>query len=193
MAADAGGKKEVTMSNTEQKIILLLALVISLFPVSANAGQTVRDREAVMESFFDEHCARYGVPKYLALAVARQESGMHPWIINVSGRDIRPSNGLEALSVATAALKAGRSFDVGIMQVNVYWLKEYNIPLSLALYPRTNIQLGVWILAQEIRKHGLTWKAVANYHTPLHRNPERGRNYAASVLSHLRRIMAERG
>lgn len=172
--------------------ILLFALMVIL-PSPATAGERLREREAVVEPYFDEHCARYGVPKYLALAVARQESGMHPWIINVSGKDVRPASGFEALGVATAALKAGRSFDVGIMQVNVYWLKEYNIPLSAALYPRTNIQLGVWILSREIRRHGLTWKAVANYHTPLHRNPERGRNYAASVLNHLKRIMAERG
>jgi hypothetical protein len=41
----------------------------------------------------------YQVPKYLALAVARQESGMHPWIINIAGKAVRPANGEEALSL----------------------------------------------------------------------------------------------
>ena len=170
----------------------IVALAIAAFaPISAFGQMTAR--EAALDAYFDEPCARYNVPKYLALAIARQESGMHPWILNISGKDVRPSSGIEALGAARAALGAGRSFDVGVMQVNVYWLKTYNIPLHIALEPRHNIQLGVWILAREIRKHGLTWKAVAYYHTPLHRNPERGRNYAASVLRHLKNIMAERG
>ncbi|MDR2055461.1 MAG: lytic transglycosylase domain-containing protein [Desulfovibrio sp.] len=172
------------------RYFLVIIALITPFPAF---GQTAREREADLEAYFDEHCARYDVPKYLALAIARQESGMHPWILNISGKDVRPPNGMAALGVARAALSAGRSFDVGIMQVNVYWLKTYKIPLHVALEPRHNIQLGVWILAGEIRKHGLNWKAVANYHTPLHRNPERGRNYAAAVLGHLKRILAERG
>ena len=168
-----------------------LLFVVLLFPADALAAATVQQRQSVLSSLFDGPCAKYGVPKALALAIARQESGLHPWIINISGRDVRPHNREEALAVAQAALNAGRSFDVGIMQVNVYWIRKYRLPLDLVLDPRANVQIGVWILAQEIQRHGLNWRAVAYYHTPLHKNPERGRRYAAAVLGHLRRIMAE--
>ena len=57
------------------------------------------------------------------------------------------------------------------------------------LEPANNIKIGVWILAQEIRRHGLNWKAVAYYHTPLHKNPERGRAYARSVVGHVKKIL----
>ncbi|MDR2821032.1 MAG: lytic transglycosylase domain-containing protein [Desulfovibrio sp.] len=173
-------------------MIRCLLLVLLLVPAPVLSG-TARDREALFEAYFDESCALYQVPKYLALAIARQESGMHPWIINVSGKDVRPETWSDALRVASAALRAGRSFDVGIMQINVYWLKKYDIPLQLALNPRINIQIGVWILANELRRHGNNWKAIAYYHTPLHKNPERGRAYAASVVNLMKRIMEERG
>jgi soluble lytic murein transglycosylase-like protein len=117
---------------------------------------------------------------------------MHPWILNIAGKAVNPAGGEEALRVATAALRAGRSFDVGLMQVNVQWLKAYDIPLHLALHPRTNIQLGVWILARVLHTYGANWKAVAYYHTPLHKNPERGRAYAASVINLMKTIIRER-
>lgn len=174
-------------------LVFLLALAVPMSRVADAWAEPVQQRQAVLAPLFDDPCARYGVPKALALAIARQESGLHPWIINVSGRDVRPRNREEALAVARVALRAGRSFDVGIMQVNVYWIKKYRLPLELVLDPRANVRIGVWILAQEIRRHGLNWQAVAYYHTPLHKNPARGRAYAAAVLGHLRKIMAERG
>jgi soluble lytic murein transglycosylase-like protein len=176
------------------RCLILSVLISAAFPVpAAPAAESVRDREALYEAYFDEHCARYNVPKYLALAIARQESGMHPWILNIAGAAVNTSNSGEALRVAEAALRAGRSFDVGLMQINVQWLKKYNIPLHLALHPRTNIQLGVWILARVLHTYGANWKAVAYYHTPLHKNPERGRAYAASVINLMKIIMKERG
>lgn len=169
--------------------IVVFALLVCVLASSAWA-RGIGQRQAALSPLFDAPCATYGVPKTLALAIARQESGFHPWIINVSGRDFRPSSREEALAIAQAALRGGRSFDVGIMQVNVYWIRKYRLPLELVLDPRANVHIGVWILAREIQRHGLNWKAVAYYHTPLHRNPERGRNYAAAVLGHLRKIMA---
>ena len=50
--------------------------------------------------------------------------------------------------------------------------------------------VGVWILAQCIKRHGLTWQAVAAYHTPIERNPDRGRAYAVAVLDRMRRMNA---
>ena len=125
----------------------------------------------------------------LALAIARQESGCHPWIINISGRDVRPRSKEEAIQYAQWAMRSGRSFDVGIMQINAYWIKRYGWPVEQVLEPANNIKIGVWILAQEIRRHGLNWKAVAYYHTPLHKNPERGRAYARSVVGHVKKIL----
>lgn len=138
--------------------------------------------------YFVEPCEQYGVPISLALAIARQESGIRPWVINIEGKGYFPQSREEARAIADKAWAEKRSFDVGIMQVNSFWLKRYNIAVEDVLEPQSNIAMGVWILAREIRRYGLTWQAIGAYHTPLARNPERAKNYAASVLSLMRNI-----
>ena len=169
----------------------MLFFLALLFAAPAHAG-ALQDRQHELEPLFDAPCARYQVPKVLALAIARQESGCHPWILNISGRDVRAGSKEEALRYAQWAMRAGRSFDVGIMQVNSYWIRKHGWPLEQVLEPANNVKIGVWILAQEIHRHGLNWKAVAYYHTPLHRNPERGRHYAQLVLGHVKKILTEK-
>ena len=171
---------------------VMLFLMALLLAVPAAHAAALHERQQELEPLFDAPCARYQVPKVLALAIARQESGCHPWILNISGRDVRPRSKEEALRYAQWAMRAGRSFDVGVMQVNSYWIRKHGWPLEQVLEPANNVKIGVWILAQEIHRHGLNWKAVAYYHTPLHRNPERGRAYARSVVGHVKKIVGEK-
>lgn len=138
-----------------------------------------------LASLFDAPCDRYSVPRPLALAIAGQESGMQPWILNIAGRTVRPVTKEQAVAISRAALAAGLSFDVGVMQINSWWIRRYRLPMEVILDPPGNIQVGVWILGKEIKRHGLNWRAVASYHTPVDRNPERGRAYAAAVLRRL--------
>ncbi len=135
---------------------------------------------------FDASCDRYGVPKPLALAIASKESGIKPWMLNIAGRTVRCETKEQALAISHQALAAGLSFDVGVMQINSWWIRRYRLPLDVILDPAGNIQVGVWILSREIQRYGLSWQAVASYHTPLDRNPERGRAYAADVLQRMR-------
>lgn len=171
--------------------ILACFLVMAFIP-SWSCAETLQERQQKLEHLFEGPCARFQVPKQLALAIARQESGMYLWILNISGRDVRPANKAEALRLARAALAAGRSFDVGVMQVNSYWIRKYKLPLERLLEPGNNIFVGVWILAQEVERHGMNWKAVAYYHTPVHKNPERGRRYALTIYNHLKNIQKGR-
>lgn len=176
------------MFKTGIKAVFLLAFICC---TSAHAS-TLQERQQAVEQLFDAPCAHYQVPKALALAIARTESGCQPWVLNIGGRDVRPSSKEKALRLAQAAMQSGRSFDVGLMQINAYWIRKYHWPLEQVLEPATNVKIGVWILAQEIRRYGLNWKAVASYHTPLHRNPERGRAYARTVAGHIKEILAEK-
>lgn len=174
-----------------RKLILLALLLLCCCARTAQAA-SLMERQAAIEPLFDAPCAKYDVPKTLALAIARQESGCHPYILNIAGKDVRPRTKDEAVRIARAAMRTGRSVDIGIMQINSYWLRKYGWKVEQVLEPRNNVKVGVWILAQEIRRHGLTWRAVAYYHTPLHRNPERGRAYAQSIVRHVRNIIAEK-
>jgi soluble lytic murein transglycosylase-like protein len=157
---------------------LLIILLLFQPAMPAWAQDDLRD-------LFDAPCARYGVPKALALAIARHESGLHPWFMNIEGKTVRAFRQDEAMTMARQALSLGLSFDIGVMQVNSQWLRRYNLPLEVVFDPRGNIQVGVWILAQSIRKYGLTWEAVASYHTSVERNPNQARAYAATIFAQL--------
>lgn len=132
---------------------------------------------------FSDPCARAGIPRSLAVAIARQESSLNPFAVNVQGREIRPRSYEEAARIILEAHQAGKSYDVGIMQINSQWTRRWKMnPLDL-LDPRVNIRLGVSILEQEIRRYGMGWLAVGKYHSP---NLERGRRYAWRVYQHMK-------
>ena len=138
--------------------------------------------ELRLTAMFDEVCQEMEISKPLVMSIARVESGIHPWVLNIQGRSYRFASKAEALARAQVAWAAGQSFDVGVMQVNRWWLSRYNISLEAALDPLANIYLGGWILKQELRRHKDLRKAVGAYHSP---NPQRARRYADQVLKAL--------
>ena len=131
---------------------------------------------------FQEAAQTWGVPVTLTRAIARVESGYAPWVINIEGRGYTFVSKEKALEKAHQAQIANRSFDSGVMQVNNFWLKKYDIPLEAALDPGANIFLGSWILKQEIERHGQTWNAVGAYHSP---DEARSRRYIELVKAAL--------
>ena len=120
-------------------------------------------------------------PPKLVEAIARQESGLNPLAVNVAGKSYYPATKEEAENIIRQAQAAGKSYDVGIMQINSWWIERLGIePFSL-LERATNEHWGKWILKEEITRHGLNWQAVGKYHSPV---PERGRRYAWLVYYH---------
>lgn len=120
-------------------------------------------------------------PPALVKAIARQESGLNPLAVNVAGKSHYPDTREEAERLIRDALAAGKSFDVGKMQIKSWWMERFSIdPFSL-LDPDVNEAWGKRILAEEIARHGLNWKAVGKYHSP---DLERGRQYAWHVYRH---------
>lgn len=135
--------------------------------------------------YFREACELWHVPEKLALAIAGVESGLNPWAVNVAGQSYQPRSREASLAIIDKAWARGASFDIGLMQINSYWLRKYGLDPHAMLQPRENVVMGTWILAQEIKRFGLGWKAVASYHTPVAKNPERGRRYALMVIKKL--------
>lgn len=152
-----------------KKLLIFLCLV--LCPLSALA-----------EDYFAEPCAKAGIPKALAIAIARQESDLHPFVVNVAGHDLRADNAAQALDYIRRAEEGGKSYDVGLMQINNQWFPRLGITAEELLDPARNVEIGVQILADEVKRHGMTWLAVGKYHSP---NLERGRQYAWRVYRHL--------
>lgn len=151
-------------------ILLLLISTICAAPAAA------RD----LKPYFTEAAQYWQVPQAWLEAIAEVESGGKPWSLDVAGRSFYFDNKKDALSTAQKALTDGKSFDAGLMQVNNFWLKKYNIDLETAFDPLANIYLGGFILRQEIERLGLKAEAIGAYHSP---NPDKARVYADKVLA----------
>ena len=120
-------------------------------------------------------------PPALLEAIGRQESGMNPLAVNVAGKEHYPDSREEAMRIIRQAQAAGKSFDVGLYQINSWWMDRYGIPPESLLDPAINRQWGLFILSQELARHGLNWQAVGKYHSP---DAERGRRYAWKIYRH---------
>ena len=143
-------------------------------------------REASYEDSFEKVGAHFHIPSLLLKAIARQESGCQPFVINIQGRDFYPKTKEEALELCTYADKNNLSYDVGVMQINRYWIRKYKLPHTLLLNPIDNIYTGGFILAQHIKRNGLTWRAVGYYHSQI---PWRALDYAQKIRKHLLNLL----
>ncbi|HCQ0323135.1 lytic transglycosylase domain-containing protein [Serratia plymuthica] len=141
---------------------LLALLVAGSFSLSAEAF------------CFKEAGARYQIDPRLLMAIAQQESGMNPTIINTNRN------------------KSGKavSYDYGVMQVN-----SNHIPKLMGMgiikskddllnNPCLNVQIGAWILATHLQKCGVNWSCLGSYNAGFSENNEQETkrlNYARKI------------
>lgn len=121
-----------------QAVGVLCAAVAKATTVQAAAS-------AGWERCFEQHAERFALDAGLLRAVATVESGLQPRAVG------RNSNG---------------SRDLGVMQINSGWLPtlaRYGIREPDLLEPCTSIEVGAWILAGLIQRHGDSWEAVGAY------------------------------
>lgn len=89
--------------------------------------------------------ARYGINPDLLYAIAKTETGVNPHKLNYN------KNG---------------TYDIGLMQINSGWLPtlaRFGITPSHLWDSCTNINVGAWILAGNIKQLGMNWNAVGAY------------------------------
>lgn len=113
---------------------------------------------------WEEAATWYRVNPYLLYAIAKTESGLNPSAIN------RNKNG---------------SYDIGLMQINSSWLptlRKYGVEEKDLYDACTSIQVGAWILAQNMQRMGVTWEAVGAYNA---RDPAKRIKYALKVRKNL--------
>ena len=120
----------------------------------------------------------YGVSYELMYAVAKVESGLHPYAVNISGRSHYPSTAEEALRL----IRGKRNYDLGLMQINSYWIRKFSLKPEWLLDPGYNAKWGAYILSYCQSKFGNTWKAIDCYHRGESRAREYG-TYSAKVCS----------
>ncbi len=90
------------------RLFLFLSLLPAFFlhfPLPAAAA--LNSREKALVPLFEEPCRRFGIPRVLALAIARQESDSRPLLINIQGKDVLPRTPAEALRMGSPVLRGG--------------------------------------------------------------------------------------
>jgi soluble lytic murein transglycosylase-like protein len=116
------------------------------------------------QACWEEAGARYGISPYLLYAIAKTESSLNPVAVN------RNRNG---------------SYDVGLMQINSSWfpkLRKYGLDEKQLYDPCTSIQVGAWILAQNMQRLGYSWDAVGAYNSG---KPDLRLKYALKVYRNI--------
>lgn len=123
---------------------------------------------------------RYQVPAELLYAMGSVESSHNP----------------KARAVANDG-----TYSVGLMQINSSWfqtLRRYGIEEGHLWEPCTNIQVGAWILRQEVDRYGYSWEAIGAYYAGAYNAKNyrwkirHYREYATKVLDRWHRIRAKR-
>lgn len=112
----------------------------------------------------------YGINVHLLYAIAKTESNLNPNAMN------RNKNG---------------SYDIGLMQINSSWLptlRKHGVSEDKLKDPCVNLQVGAWILAQNMQRMGVTWEAVGAYNA---RNPQLRIKYAQKVYKNIPREIIE--
>jgi len=112
----------------------------------------------------------YGINVHLLYAIAKTESNLNPNAMN------RNKNG---------------SYDIGLMQINSSWLptlRKHGVSEDKLKDPCVNLQVGAWILAQNMQRMGVTCEAVGAYNA---RNPQLRIRYAQKVYKNIPREILE--
>jgi soluble lytic murein transglycosylase-like protein len=108
---------------------------------------------------------KYKIDYRLLRAIASVESEFNPKAIN----------------------KNADSIDIGIMQINSSWLPKLNrfgVQQNDLFDACTNIQVGSWVLADNISRLGSTWNAVGAYNA---KSPDKRKIYVARVIAAYRK------
>jgi len=125
---------------------------------------------------WEEASTRYNVPVPLLKAITEVESNFNP-----KAREI---------------LKDSES--IGLMQINSFWydkLHAYDINRNDLFNPCVNVNIGAWIISQEIKRYGLTWQAIGAYNAGAYTDKNREKKlklylkYSKKVISKINKYI----
>ncbi len=151
------------MANRYQHLYLIFSLAISQ---SLIAGT---DKSQAYRSCLQQTANHFQINPLIIDAIIKTESDYDANAININ------KNG---------------STDLGLMQINLeIWLpviSKLGYSRDSLRSPCTNIFVGGWILAQEMRRFGNTWRAVGAYNAgPAASKEFRRLQYARRVFAHI--------
>ncbi|MDH3662403.1 MAG: lytic transglycosylase domain-containing protein [Alphaproteobacteria bacterium] len=134
------------------------------------------------------------IDAFMLYAIALIESGRTdqqghlrpwPWALNVEGKPYFPATKQDALDLLSS--HAGKSIDLGLLQVNTRWHGHRVAALPALLEPEINIEIGAAVLDEALSSApGDLTTGIGRYHSS---QPRRGRRYARHVLTLYQHLM----
>ncbi len=155
-------------------IILTTLLSLPAFAAAPTSSRTPASGQSLDWHDANRPCweaagARHGIDPWLLYAVAYVESRYHPEAISPPNHD--------------------GSRDIGLMQINSTWLptlRSYGVPRAALRNACASTYIGAWVLADNFRRYGYSWQAIAAYNVGSLDTPRRrtiGYAYASKVYA----------
>ena len=168
--------------------IAIAAILLLIAALDARAAGTPRYGEWRCEPLIRAAEKAEGIPTGLLMAIGRAESGVDtswgrliwPWALNIAGKSVFAKDRAEALRLARESIAADprRFVDLGCLQINWQYHRDWLQEPATALDPTWNVAYGARLLRNLAAQHGSWEKAVGFYHSS---NPLRQANYLAAV------------
>jgi soluble lytic murein transglycosylase-like protein len=146
--------------------------------VLADNSSVLQKRE--LEQFINIVEKANKIPSGLLVAIAKVESDIRPYAINIAGKTVIANDPKEAALVVKDALSRGiTNIDIGIVQINYRWHGENFNSVEEMLNPKLNTEYAGRLLAKLFKQHGDWHKAIRFYHS---NTPEHHRKYSRKIV-----------
>ncbi len=161
----------------EYKISCFIFLFTLLINSSVVHSQSVNSHQDALrcEYLAKDAEKKYGLPENILLSISRVESGYQkvngvirawPWTLNAGGDSSYFQTKEDALhSLEEKIEKGATNIDIGCMQLNFRWHKDFFNNLSDMINPRKNVDYAARFLNKLHQRHGSWEKAVKYYHS----------------------------
>ena len=157
--------------------MIIMQVLLSLPLLTSNAHAATKDNLLKIIALTEQE---YTIPKGLLLAVAKTESNLKPYALNIDGRSIIPANKVDALKTIHKALDEGiTNIDIGPAQINYRWHRHNFSSVEEMLSPEVNIKYAGKLLSELRQAHGNWHKAIRLYHSS---KPKYHRQYSRKVV-----------
>jgi soluble lytic murein transglycosylase-like protein len=163
------------------KLIMQLLIGLSLcLPISNTMATPVNNRDTRgIRGMITKAEVEYQIPFGLLSAIAKVESNIKEFAVNVGGKATYATSLAEAVSVANAQINVGKqNIDLGVMQLNYRWHGNQFSSLEEMLTPKKNIAYAAGLLSSLYKQHGNWQLAIRHYHSA---NPKYSSKYSRKV------------
>jgi len=159
-----------------KQMIITLSIIISFVLANTVQAATKPELLEIISNAEKEH----NIPKGLLLAVAKTESNLEAYALNISGRPHFFKDKNIASQTIRRALDEGiTNIDIGAAQINYKWHGDKFSSIEDMLLPEVNIHYAAKLLAKLKQQHGNWHKAIRIYHSS---NLKYHRQYSRRVV-----------